>query len=79
MSQEEEEGGGTCSNNIILLIDEFAEKFEEDFSLGSLFSSNSVAELEDIGAWFVDNGSSRHMTRMRSMFLSVWRRAQTCM
>jgi hypothetical protein len=52
-------------------IDEFAEKFEEEFSLVASLSSNSVAELEDIGAWFVDNGSSFHMIGMRSMFLSV--------
>jgi len=37
----------------------------------SFLSSNSFAEFEDIGAWFVDSGSSRHITRMRSMFLSV--------
>jgi hypothetical protein len=42
-------------------IDEFVEKFEE-LSLVASLSSNTVAELEDSGAWFVDNGSSRHMT-----------------
>jgi hypothetical protein len=52
-------------------IDEFAEKFEEEFSLVASLSSNSVAELEDIGAWFMDSGSSHHMTGMRSVFLSV--------
>jgi hypothetical protein len=51
-------------------MDDFAEKFEE-FSLVTFLSSSSVAGYEDIGAWFVDNGSSRHMTGMRSMFLSV--------
>jgi hypothetical protein len=51
-------------------IDEFVEKFKEEFSLvASLLSSNRFVELEDGGAWFVDNGSSYHMTRMRSMFL----------
>jgi hypothetical protein len=52
-------------------IDDFAEKFEEEFSLVSFLSSNSFAGYEDIGAWIVDSGSSRHMTGMRSMFLSV--------
>jgi hypothetical protein len=53
-------------------IDEFAEKFEDEFSLvASLSSSNRLAELEDSGAWFMDSGSSRHMTGMRSVFLSV--------
>ena len=53
-------------------IDEFAEKFEDEFSLvASLSISSRLAELEDSGAWFVDNGSSHHMTRMRSVFLSV--------
>jgi hypothetical protein len=51
-------------------IDDFAEKFEEEFSLVTSLSSSSVAELEDIGVWFVDSGSSRHMTGMRSVFLS---------
>jgi hypothetical protein len=27
--------------------------------------------FEDIEAWFVDNGASQHMTRMRSVFLSL--------
>jgi hypothetical protein len=27
--------------------------------------------FEDIEVWFVENGSSHHITRMRSMFLSV--------
>jgi hypothetical protein len=55
-------------------IDDFAEKFEKEFSLVSCLSSSSFGEYEDIGAWIVDNGSSRHMTGMRSMFLSVFRR-----
>jgi hypothetical protein len=48
----------------------FAEKFDDEFSLvATLFSSNIVYELEDSLAWFVDSGSSCHMTRMRSVFL----------
>jgi hypothetical protein len=27
--------------------------------------------FEDIEVWFVDSGASRHMTRMRSVFLSL--------
>jgi hypothetical protein len=52
-------------------IDEFVEKFEEEFSLVAFLSSSSFVECEDIGAWIVDSGSSRHMTGMRLMFLSV--------
>jgi hypothetical protein len=37
----------------------------------SCLSGNDSTTFGDIGAWIVDNGSSRHMTRMRSMFLSV--------
>jgi hypothetical protein len=50
----------------------FAEKFDDEFSLvATLSSSSRLTELEDNGAWFVDNGSSHHMTEMRSVFLSV--------
>jgi hypothetical protein len=50
-------------------IDKFAEKFEEEFSLiASLSSNNRLAELEDSGAWFVDNGSSRHMMALAQIF-----------
>jgi hypothetical protein len=60
-------------------IDEFAEKFEDEFSLvASLSSNNRLAELEDSGAWFVDSGSSRHMTGMRSVFLSVSETGSDC-
>jgi hypothetical protein len=53
-------------------MDAFAEKFDDEFSLvATLSSSNRLAEFEDSGAWFVDSGSSRHMTGMRSVFLSV--------
>jgi hypothetical protein len=45
-------------------MDAFAEKFEDEFSLVVFLSSNSVAELED-------SGSSRHITGIRSVFLSV--------
>jgi hypothetical protein len=38
-------------------IDEFAEKFEEEFSLVASLSSSSVAELEELGhgSWTVDH------------------------
>jgi hypothetical protein len=52
-------------------MDAFAEKFEDEFSLvASLSSSSRLAELEDSGAWFVDSGSSHHMTGMRSVLLN---------
>jgi hypothetical protein len=42
---------------------EFTEKFEKEFSLMTCLSGSGSAEFGDIGAWFVDNGASRHMTR----------------
>jgi hypothetical protein len=53
-------------------MDAFADKFDDEFSLvATLSSSNILAKFEDSGAWFMDSGSSCHMTRMRSVFLSV--------
>jgi hypothetical protein len=60
-------------------MDAFAEKFEDEFSLvATLSSSSRLAEFEDSGAWFVDSGSSRHMTGMRSVFLSVSETGSDC-
>jgi hypothetical protein len=53
-------------------MDAFVEKFKDKFSLvATLSSSCKLVESKDSGAWFVDSGSSRHMTVMRSVFLSV--------
>jgi len=52
-------------------IDAFVEKFDDDFSLvATLYSNKRLVEFEDIGAWFIDNRSSRHMMGMKSMVLS---------
>jgi hypothetical protein len=51
-------------------VAEFTEKFEREFSLMTGLSSSGSAEFGDIGVWFVDSGASRHMTGMRSVFLS---------
>jgi hypothetical protein len=60
-------------------MDAFAEKFEDEFSLvATLSSSCRLVEFEDSGAWFVDSGSSRHMTGMRSVFLSVSETGSNC-
>jgi hypothetical protein len=60
-------------------MDALAEKFDDEFSLvATLSSSSRLVEFEDSGAWFVDSGSSRHMTRMR-VVLVFWRWAQTAM
>jgi hypothetical protein len=60
-------------------MDAFANKFEDEFSLvATLSSSSRLAELEDSGAWFVGSGSSRHMTGMRSVFLSVSETGSDC-
>jgi hypothetical protein len=66
--KEESEVAATASTE----MDAFAEKFDDEFSLvATLSSSSRLAEFEDSKAWFVDSGSSRHMTAMRSVFLSV--------
>jgi hypothetical protein len=60
-------------------MDGFAEKFDGEFSLvATLSSSSRLAELEDSGAWFEENGSSCHMTGMRSIFLSVSETGSNC-
>jgi hypothetical protein len=51
-------------------IVEFTEKFEKEFSLMTCLSSSGCLVCEDIEAWFVDNDASRHMTGMKSVFLS---------
>jgi hypothetical protein len=50
-------------------MDAFADKFSS--LVATLSGSSRLVEFEDNGAWFVDNGSSLHMTGMRSVFLSV--------
>jgi hypothetical protein len=53
-------------------MDALAEKFDDEFSqVAALSSSSRLAEFEESGAWVVDNGSSHHMTRMRSTFIIV--------
>jgi hypothetical protein len=57
--KKESEVAATASTE----MDAFAEKFEDEFSLvATLSSSSRLAEFEDSGAWFMDSGSSRHMT-----------------
>jgi hypothetical protein len=48
-------------------IGNVTEKFEKELFLMACLSS---IVHEDIEVWFVDNGLSRHMTRMRSIFLA---------
>jgi hypothetical protein len=73
--EEESEVATTTS----IEMDAFAKKFDDEFSLvETLFSNNRFAELEESGAWFMDNGSSRHMTGMRSVFLSVSKKDSYC-
>jgi hypothetical protein len=44
-------------------VDEFAARFEDEFSLISCLSSSTV--------WYVDGGASSHMTRVREYFSSL--------
>jgi hypothetical protein len=52
-------------------INDFAEKFENEFSLLFFLSCSDSAVFGDIGTWIVDSGSSLHMKGTSSMFLSV--------
>jgi hypothetical protein len=52
---------------VLTEADSLAEKFEREFLLMACL--NSIV-YEDIEVWFMDNGSSCHMTRMRSIFLT---------
>jgi hypothetical protein len=48
-------------------LDEFATKFEKDYSLVSFLSTNTTMR----SAWFLDNGASRHMTESTELFSSL--------
>jgi hypothetical protein len=48
-------------------LDEFATKFEKDFSLVSCLSTNTNTR----SAWYLDNGASHHMTEARELFNSL--------
>jgi hypothetical protein len=48
-------------------LDEFAAKFEKEFTLVSCLSTNTVTR----SAWYLDNGASRHMTEARELFNSL--------
>jgi len=79
MSIQKERGKNETHTTALADIDDFAKKFDKEFCLVFFLSSRNSTGYEDNGAWIVDNGSFRHMTGMRSMFLSVWRYVQTCM
>ena len=49
---------------------EFVEKYEKDFSLMTGPMGSGCLVFKDVEVWFVENGASRHMTRMRLVFLS---------
>jgi hypothetical protein len=48
-------------------MDEFAAKFEKDFSLVSCFSTSIVSK----SAWYVGSGASSHMTPTRELFTNL--------
>jgi hypothetical protein len=50
---------------------EFAERYEKEFSLMIGLVGSGFLVFEDIESWFVDSGSSRHMTELRSIFLDL--------
>ena len=48
----------------IVEVEEFVRKFEKVFSLFSLVSSVVSNGVVQKNSWFIDNGASRHMTRI---------------
>jgi hypothetical protein len=70
MSEEEPEickGTFQKTSNNPSEVNSLVEIFEKEYFL--MVGINSVT-YEDIEGWFVDNGSSHHMTEMRSIFLT---------
>jgi hypothetical protein len=53
------------------MVADFAKKFEEEFSLMAGPVGSGCLMFEDIESWFLDSGASRHMTRLRSVFLDL--------
>jgi hypothetical protein len=47
-------------------VDEFAARFENEFSLITCLSSSTSN-----GVWYIDNGASSHMTRVWDYFSSL--------
>jgi hypothetical protein len=48
-------------------MDEFAAKFEKDFSLVSCLSTNAIKR----SAWYLDSGASQHITEAWELFNSL--------
>jgi hypothetical protein len=51
-------------------VKEFMENFEKEFSLMACLAGIGFLGCTCTLAWFLDNGASRHMMGMRSIFLS---------
>jgi hypothetical protein len=51
-------------------LDEFAVKFEKDFSLVSFLSTNTTTK----NAWYLDTGAYRHMKKSWEIFSSLMER-----
>jgi hypothetical protein len=47
-------------------VDDFATRFENEFSLIA-----SLSSLASNGVWYIDNGASSHMTRVRYYFSNM--------
>jgi hypothetical protein len=47
-------------------VDEFAARFENEFSLIVCLSSST-----SLGVWYIDSGASSHMTGVRDYFSSL--------
>jgi hypothetical protein len=52
-------------------VAEFIERYDKEFSLMTGPVDSGWIAFEDIESWFVDSGSSRHMTGLRSVFLDL--------
>jgi len=52
-------------------MNEFTEKFENEFSFVSLDSCTGIIVYEEARTWIIDYGSSRHMTGIWGVFLNI--------
>jgi hypothetical protein len=53
--------------SIEMQLDEFATKFEKDYSMIYFLSTSTIAR----STWFLDNGASHHMIESRELFSSM--------
>ena len=63
---EKKKGKTERDSTMTTAVEDFAAKFEKEFSLVSIDSSVGSSSFEHV--WVVDNGSTRHTTRVYDAF-----------